>query len=142
MICPMADVVERLSGVPLFQGVKPKELKKLASRMQERSFAEGDAITTEGKSGVGFFLIEDGNATVSIDGKIVRTLGPGEYFGEVALIDSGPRSATIVASTDLRCQGLTAWEFRPWIEEHPEVAWPMLETLASRLRDAEQRGRG
>jgi CRP/FNR family cyclic AMP-dependent transcriptional regulator len=135
----MADVVETLSGVPLFQGVKPKELKKLANRMQERSFGEGDTITAEGKSGIGFFVIEDGNATVSIDGKIVRTLGPGEFFGEIALIDSGPRSATIVATTDLQCQGITAWEFRPFIEQHPEVAWPMLETLASRLRDAEKR---
>ena len=138
----VADVVETLGGVALFQGVKPKELKKLADRMQERTFDEGDAITTQGKSGIGFFVIEDGNATVSIDGKIVRTLGPGEYFGEIALIDSGPRSATIVASTDLRCQGITAWEFRPFIEQHPEVAWPMLETLASRLRDAEQRHAG
>jgi CRP/FNR family transcriptional regulator, cyclic AMP receptor protein len=138
----VADVVETLSAVPLFQGVKPKELKKLANRMQDRSFGEGDAITTQGKSGIGFFVIEDGNATVSIDGKIVRTLGPGEYFGEIALIDSGPRSATIVASTDLRCHGITAWEFRPFIEQHPEVAWPMLETLASRLRDAEQRHAG
>lgn len=135
----MADVVETLGGVPLFRGVKPKKLKKLAGRMQERTFAEGDAITTEGKSGVGFFVIEAGNATVSIDGKIVRTLGPGEYFGEIALIDSGPRSATIVATTDLRCRGLSAWEFRPFVEEHPEVAWPMLEGLASRLREAEQR---
>jgi CRP/FNR family cyclic AMP-dependent transcriptional regulator len=138
----VADVVETLSAVPLFQGVKPKELKKLANRMQDRSFGEGDAITTQGKSGIGFFVIEEGNATVSIDGKIVRTLGPGEYFGEIALIDSGPRSATIIASTDLRCHGITAWEFRPFIEQHPEVAWPMLETLASRLRDAEQRHAG
>ena len=135
----MADVVETLGGVPLFQGVKPKELKKLADRMQQRSFNEGDAITTQGKSGIGFFVIEGGNATVSIDGKMVRTLGPGEYFGEIALIDSGPRSATIVATTDLSCQGITAWEFRPFIEQHPEVAWPLLETLASRLRDAEKR---
>jgi CRP/FNR family cyclic AMP-dependent transcriptional regulator len=135
----VADVVETLGSVPLFQGVKPKELKKLAGRMQERSFGEGDTITTEGKSGVGFFVIEDGNATVSVDGDIVRTLGPGDYFGDIALIDSGPRSATIVATTDLNCQGLTAWEFRPFIEDHPEVAWTMLETLASRLRDAEQR---
>ncbi len=135
----MADVVETLGGVPLFQGVKPKELKKLANRLQERSFGEGDTITTEGKSGVGFFVIEEGNATVSIDGDIVRTLAPGDYFGDVALIDSRPRSATIVATTDLRCQGLTAWEFRPFIEDHPEVAWAMLETLAARLREAEQR---
>ncbi len=135
----MADVVETLGSVPLFQGVKRKELKKLADRMQERTFGEGDMITTEGKSGIGFFVIEDGNATVSIDGKIIRTLGPGEYFGEIALIDSGPRSATIVATTDLSCHGITAWEFRPFVEGHPEVAWPMLETLASRLREAESR---
>src|SRR3954451_4483312 len=135
----MADVAKTLGDVPLFQGVKPKDLKKLAARMQERSFGEGDTITAEGKSGVGFFVIEHGNATVSIDGDIVRTLGPGEFFGEIALIDSGPRSATVVATTDLRCQGITAWEFRPFIEEHPEVAWPLLETLASRLRDAERR---
>jgi len=135
----VADVVETLGDVPLFTGVKPKELKKLAGRMQERTFSEGETITTEGKSGIGFFVIEDGNATVSIDGKIIRTLGPGEYFGDIALIDSGPRSATIVATTDLRCQGLTAWEFRPFIEDHPEVAWQMLETLAARLREAEQR---
>jgi CRP/FNR family cyclic AMP-dependent transcriptional regulator len=135
----VADVVETLGVVPLFQGVKPKELKKLANRMQERGFNEGEEITAQGKTGIGFFVIEDGNATVSIDGKIIRTLGPGEYFGEIALIDSGPRSATIVATTDLRCQGITAWEFRPFIEEHPEVAWPLLETLASRLRDAEKR---
>lgn len=138
----MPEMEDKLASVPLFSGVKPKELKKLSKRMTERSFNEGDEITREGESGIGFFVIEDGNASVSIDGKIVRTLGPGEYFGEIALIDSGPRSATIVASTDLRCQGITAWEFRPFIEQHPEVAWPMLETLASRLRDAEQRHAG
>ena len=132
----MADVVETLGGVPLFQGVKPKELKKLADRMQARSFGEGNMITTEGKSGIGFFLIEDGNATVSIDGEIVRTLGPSEYFGDIALIDSGPRSATIVATTEVRCYGRTAWEFRPFIQEHPEVAWPLLETLVARLRES------
>jgi CRP/FNR family transcriptional regulator, cyclic AMP receptor protein len=135
----MADVEETLGRVPLFAGVKPKELKKLGKRMSERSFGEGDTITTEGESGIGFFVIEDGNASVSIGGKIVRTLGPGEHFGEIALIDSGPRSATIVASTDLRCRGMSAWEFRPFVEEHPEVAWALLETLAGRLREAEFR---
>jgi CRP-like cAMP-binding protein len=133
----MADMEDTLGRVPLFTGVKPKELKKLGKRMTERSFNEGDEITTEGKSGIGFFVIEHGNATVSIGGKILRTLGPGEHFGEVALIDSGPRSATVVATTDLRCRGMSAWEFRPFVEEHPEVAWALLETLVGRLREAE-----
>jgi CRP/FNR family cyclic AMP-dependent transcriptional regulator len=107
--------------------------------MAERTFPEGHTTTTEGQGGVGFFVIEDGNAAVSIRGAIVRTLGPGDYFGEIALIDNGPRSATIVATTDLRCRGMTAWEFRPFVQEHPEVAWPLLETLVARLREAEER---
>jgi CRP/FNR family cyclic AMP-dependent transcriptional regulator len=134
----MADVEETLARVPLFAGVKPKDLKRLEKRMTERSFNEGDEITTEGESGIGFFVIEHGNASVSVGGKIVRTLGPGEHFGEVALIDSGPRSATIVATTDLRCRGMSAWEFKPFVEEHPEVSWALLETLVGRLREAEE----
>jgi CRP/FNR family cyclic AMP-dependent transcriptional regulator len=133
----MPEIEERLAQVPLFSGIKPKELSKLAKRMSERSFNEGDEVTKEGQSGIGFFVIEEGNATVSVGGKIVRTLGPGEHFGEIALIDSGPRSATIIAGTDLRCRGMSAWEFRPFVEEHPEMAWALLETLVRRLREAE-----
>jgi CRP/FNR family cyclic AMP-dependent transcriptional regulator len=136
----MAEMENTLARVPLFSGIKPKELKKLGKRMTERTFNEGDEITREGESGIGFFVIEDGNATVSVGGNIVRTLGPGEHFGEVALIDSGPRSATIIAGTDLRCRGMSAWEFRPFVEEHPEVAWALLETLVGRLRAAESAG--
>jgi CRP-like cAMP-binding protein len=135
----VTDVVESLKGVPLFAGVKDRELKRLAKVMRESRFAEGKTITTEGHSGVGFFVIEHGNATVSLRGDIVRTLGPGDHFGEIALIDEGPRSATVVATTDLRCRGMAAWEFRSFVQEHPEVAWPLLETLAARLREAEDR---
>jgi CRP-like cAMP-binding protein len=133
----MAEIEDTLARVPLFSGIKPKELKKLSKRMTERDFNEGDEITREGESGIGFFVIEQGNASVSVGGSIVRTLGPGEHFGEIALIDSGPRSATIIAGTDLRCRGMSAWEFRPFVEEHPEVAWGLLETLVGRLRAAE-----
>ena len=125
--------------MPLFAGCKGKDLKKLAAQMSERNFSEGDTITEQGQSGVGFFVIEEGTATVSINGEIVRTLGPGEWFGEISLIDDGPRSATIVAATDLRCHGMTAWEFKPFVQGHPEVAWPLLETLAARLRESEAR---
>ena len=140
MIGAMSDVVQSLKAVPLFTGVGDRELRRLAKVMRESNFNEGETITTEGRSGVGFFLIEDGNATVSLRGEIVRTLGPGDHFGEIALIDEGPRSATVTATTDLRCRGLAAWEFRSFVQEHPEVAWPLLETLASRLREAEDRG--
>jgi CRP-like cAMP-binding protein len=136
----MAEIEDTLARVPLFSGIKPKELKKLSKRMTERDFNEGDEITRQGESGIGFFVIEEGNASVSVDGNIVRTLGPGEHFGEVALIDSGPRSATIIAGTDRRCRGMSAWEFKPFVEEHPEVAWGLLETLVGRLRAAEGAG--
>jgi CRP/FNR family cyclic AMP-dependent transcriptional regulator len=135
----MADVVESLAHVPLFAGVRRKELDRLAKVMRERTFIEGEEVTVEGHSGVGFFVIEDGNATVSLKGEIIRTLAPGDHFGEIALIDEGPRSASITATTDLRCRGMAAWEFRAFVQEHPEVAWPLLETLTSRLREAEGR---
>jgi CRP-like cAMP-binding protein len=110
--------------------------------MKERTFAAGDTVTTEGEGGVGFFVVEDGNATVSVRGSTVGTLGPGDHFGEIALIDKGPRSATIVADSDLRCRGMTAWEFRPLIQEHSEMAWPLLEALVARLRESEGRAAG
>jgi CRP-like cAMP-binding protein len=136
----MADVAQSLKGVQLFSGVRDRELKRLANVMRESRFNEGDVIATEGRSGIGFFLIEEGNASVSLHGEIIRTLGPGDHFGEIALIDEGPRSASVTASTDLRCRGMAAWEFRSFVQEHPEVAWPLLQTLASRLREAEDRG--
>jgi CRP-like cAMP-binding protein len=136
----MATVDETLARVPLFSGVKDKDLKKLSKRMTERSFGEGEVITTQGESGLGFFVIEDGNASVSRDDKVVRNLGPGDFFGEVALIDEGPRSATVVATTELSCRGMTAWEFKPFVEEHPDVAWALLRTLVGRLREAETAG--
>ncbi len=135
----MADVVESLSRVPLFAGIQGRELERLARIMRESKFAEGEAITSEGESGVGFFVIEDGNATVSRRGEILRTLEPGDHFGEIALIDEGPRSATVIATTDLRCRGLAAWEFKTFVLEHPGVAWTLLATLVARLREAEGR---
>jgi CRP/FNR family transcriptional regulator len=138
----MADVHKRLSEVPLFAGVGRRELKRLAAQMSERTFPEGHVIASEGEPGVGFFLIEDGNATVTVGGETRRNLGPGDWFGEIALIDQGPRSASVVAATELRCQGMSAWEFRPFVQNHPEVAWPLLQALVGRLREAEARRAG
>jgi CRP/FNR family transcriptional regulator len=135
----MADVVETLNRVPLFKGVSDRDLRRLAKVMSERTFRAGEAIMTEGQSGVGFFVIEDGQATVTLRGETLRRLGPGDYVGEVALIDEGPRSATVVADTDARCRGMAAWEFRSFVQEHPEVAWALLQTLAARFREAEAR---
>ena len=105
--------------------------------MKERRFKEGAEVTTEGAGGAGFFVIVEGNATVSVSGEQRATLGPGDYFGEIALIDEGTRSASITAATDILSYGLTAWEFRPFVEEHPQVAWALLQTLAKRLRESQ-----
>jgi CRP/FNR family transcriptional regulator, cyclic AMP receptor protein len=133
----MADVVPSLKGVPLFSGVRDRELKRLANVMRESRFNEGDVIATEGRSGIGFFLIEEGNASVSLHGEIIRTLGPGDHFGEIALIDEGERMATITAATDLVCHGLTYWEFRPLVQENGTIGWKLLQSMAGMLRDAQ-----
>jgi CRP/FNR family transcriptional regulator len=131
------DTVEVLARVPLLAGLERRDLERLARSFRERSFSEGDAITSEGEPGVGFFVIVEGSANVSVGGTPRGTLGAGDSFGEMALIDEGPRSATVVAATDMRCLALSAWEFRPFVEEHSSVAWALLVTLARRLRDAE-----
>jgi CRP/FNR family transcriptional regulator, cyclic AMP receptor protein len=125
--------------VPLFSDLDKRELQGLASTMKERKFDPGDTVATEGSTGIGFFIIDEGEATVSVHGQDVNTLKHGDYFGEVALIDDGARTATITAKTPLKCYGITSWEFRPLVEQNAALAWKMLQTMAKRLRDAEQR---
>jgi CRP-like cAMP-binding protein len=136
MIAAMAAPVDAVRNIPLFSELEEKNLELLARQMHERRFPEGSEVTTEGSTGAGFFVITEGNAEVTVGGEHRATLGPGDYFGEIALIDDGVRSASIVAATDLLCYGLTPWEFRPFVEEHPGVAWALLQTLARRSREA------
>jgi CRP-like cAMP-binding protein len=129
----MAITPDQLKQVPLFSELGNRELQSIADSMRERTFDAGSTITEEGKSGIGFFVIEDGTATVTIGGSEVRKLGAGDYFGEIALMAKGPRSATIVADTDMHCQGLAAWDFRALVEANESMSWKLLETLAERL---------
>ncbi|HEV8603021.1 MAG TPA: cyclic nucleotide-binding domain-containing protein [Gaiellaceae bacterium] len=135
----MADPAELIQQVPLFSDLDKKELRNLTSSMKERIFKAGDTVAKEGQSGIGFFIIDEGEASVTVGGAERGSLKSGDYFGEVALIDDGARTATITAKTELRCYGITSWEFRPLVEQNADLAWKMLQTLAKRLRAAEQR---
>jgi CRP-like cAMP-binding protein len=135
----MPASIELLKQVPLFQNVPEKQLKRLAAEFVERRFSEGQELTAEGRGGVGFFVLESGSAKVTVDGADRRTLGPGDYFGEIALIDGGVRTATVTAVSDGVAQGLTPWQFRPLVESSAEIAWPLLEAMAKRTRELEQR---
>jgi CRP-like cAMP-binding protein len=130
---------ELIQQVPLFSNLDKKELQGLASSMKERSFEAGDVVASEGQTGVGFFIIDEGEATISVKGEERATLGRGDYFGEVALIDDGARTATITAKTPLKCYGITSWEFKPLVEQNADLAWQMLQMMAKMLRASEQR---
>jgi CRP/FNR family transcriptional regulator, cyclic AMP receptor protein len=129
--------VELLQRVPLFADFDRGDLQRLARSFKERTFAAGSTVSAEGKSGAGFFVIESGEATVTVRDTERAKLGPGDYFGEIALIDDGSRSATVTADSELRCYGLTSWEFRPLVESNASIAWRLLETMAQRLRAAQ-----
>ena len=119
-----------LKRVPIFSDLDGKELERIASSMKQRTFNAGATVTSEGKTGVGFFVIEEGEATVTVGGDERRRLGPGDYFGEVALLNESARTATITADTELRCYGLTSWEFRPLVETHGSIAWKLLQAMS------------
>ena len=126
-----------LKKVELFSGLDDKEAKKLAPLFKERDFSAGDAMAEEGKHGIGFFVIESGSAKVTVHGEERTTLGPGSYFGEVALIGDGPRTATVTADSDVKAHVLVAWDFRPVVKEDPDLAWGLLQGVAQMLRARE-----
>jgi CRP/FNR family cyclic AMP-dependent transcriptional regulator len=130
---------ELIRGVPLFADADEKFLDRLVGEFIERTYAPGETIAEEGEAGRTFVVIESGEATVTVHGNEVRTLGPGDAFGEMALVDKSARSATVRADTEVHGYQLPVWSFRPIVESHPEMAWALLEALAQRVRDAESR---
>ena len=140
MLTAMAEApVELIKKIPLFSHLDNRELKQVAQSMKERTFSAGDKVTEEGKGGIGFFVIDDGSATVSVGGGEVRKIGAGDYFGEIGLIADMDRTATITADSDLRCYGMTSWDFKPLVESNASIAWKMLQVMAQRLKEAQTR---
>jgi len=134
-----SKAADTLSSVPLFSMLSKREIEKLMKDVHDRTFPQGTVLTEEDEFGTIFTVIAEGQATVTVRGKTARVLKPGDYFGEMALIDRSPRSATVTADTDLRCLMLTQPVFRPFAMSHPETMWALLELMVQRVRDAEGR---
>jgi CRP-like cAMP-binding protein len=133
-----------LKPIGLFEGMSDSDLKKLSKEMREVRHEKGATMVVHGKDGVGFLVILDGEAEVTTSDGRHRSLGPGDYFGEMALLDMQGRSADIIAKSDLVAAAVPAWGFKSFLGEHPEITYRLLQTLSRRLREAEeaQKGRG
>ena len=125
-----ADVLKK---VPLFAGLEKRELEQIAATMRERRFSEGDTVTEEGAGGAGFFIVESGQADIQVEGEARGTIGPGDYFGEIALLTGSDRTATITAKSDMLCYGMTSWDFKPLVESNSGIAWKLLTAMADKL---------
>ena len=133
-VAPRSNPEAALRRVELFADMDRRQAEQITRLLKERRFAKDETVIMEESGGAAFFLIDSGEARVTRKGVELATLGPGDYFGEIALIDGGPRSATVTAITDLVCYGLTFWEFRPLVERNGSIGWKLLQVLAKRLR--------
>ena len=129
--------LDHLAQVRLFRACSRKELTTIGRASDEVRVAAGKTIVEEGQTGHEFFLILDGNATVQRNGRKVATLGPGDYFGELALLDRGPRNATVKADGDMEILVLGQREFSGVLDEVPTIAHKLLASMATRLREAD-----
>lgn len=129
--------VDALQRVWLFGDLNKRELSQIARLFKLRKFPAGETVIKEGSGGGTFYVIESGEATVSLRGAPRAKLGPGDHFGEIALIDEGARTATITALSELVCYGMTLWEFRPLVQQNGVIGWKLLQTLAKMFREAQ-----
>ena len=129
---------EALAGVPLFVGLSRRHLRHIAGLMEEQQVEKGAALAEEGKPGDDFHVILEGEAKVTRGSRTINRLLPGDFFGEIALIDGGPRTASVVAQTPVTTLRLDRARFRKLLEQEPTVVVKMLEELARRLRSNER----
>ena len=135
----MPPVAEDLKRVPLFAELNDRQRRKLARLFREREVGPGTAVVREGHmSGVSFFVVAEGEAAVTIDGKKIAHLGPGDHFGELALINNRDRSATVTAETPMRCLEIRFWDFRRFAHDNPDVMWKLLEHVVDVLSSNER----
>lgn len=128
--------VERLRAIPLFMACTDKQLQFISRSVEDLDFKAGKVLCQQGKSGGEFFIVLSGEAEVERDGKVVDTIKAGDHFGEIALLDNGPRTATVKAKTDLRCLVLSPRQFQDVLHQDAEIAVHMLRDVTKRLRAA------
>jgi CRP/FNR family transcriptional regulator, cyclic AMP receptor protein len=131
------ELEQQLASVPLLAGLEPRVRHRLAEVGKRRTYAADEEMVREGSTGTALYILLSGAARVEQDGKEIGQLSAGDFFGELALIEEHPRSATVVATTDTDCLLFPAWEFTALLEEHPEVAVPILRVLIRRLHRSE-----
>ena len=131
----VSTVESHLRAVPLFAGATPEQLAHIASVARPATFAKGTVICAEGVRGVGLHVITGGQVRVSSSHSPEALLGPGAYFGEMAVLDGGPRMATIVAATDVSTLVIMAWEFSQILEQQPAVLRHLVDQLCARVRE-------
>ena len=130
----MASPIGELKEIPLFSSLNQRQLRRLAGKFKERTFAAGTSVLQQGHmSGIDFFVIREGQASVSVDGKEVGRLGPGDHFGELALIGERTRAATVTAEMPLRCMVMKSWDFRRFVTDNPDVSWKLLQHIVGLL---------
>lgn len=138
---PMSDEhIEALRRIPLFTGMSDRELARVVAISKEVTHADGKTVLEEDQSAVGFHMILSGRAEASQGGKAIGTMGPGEYFGEMSLIDGKPRSASVVADGELRTLAIPAWSFNRLLDQHPEMMRALLVALSDRIRRSRSDG--
>ena len=134
------ELEEQLASVPLLAGLEPRVRRRLAEIGKRRTYSPDEDIVREGTTGTALYILLSGDARVSQDGSQIGELSAGDFFGELALIEEHPRSATVTAATEVDCLLFPAWEFTALLEEHPEVAVPILRVLIRRLHRSEHHG--
>jgi CRP/FNR family transcriptional regulator, cyclic AMP receptor protein len=131
------ELEQQLASVPLLAGLEPRVRRRLAEVGKRRTYAADEEIVREGTTGTALYILLSGDARVEQDGKAIGQLSAGDFFGELALIEEHPRSATVIAATPADCLLFPAWEFTALLEEHPEVAIPIMRVLIQRLHRSE-----
>jgi CRP-like cAMP-binding protein len=129
-----ADVLTRLRNVGILRNFSDRDLARVADMAKEIDFGPGVPITQEGEPGGRFYILLEGDADVIVDGTTMRTLAAGDSFGEISLIDGQPRTATVVARTQVRTLSLASWNFRPMLLEYPTMAEAVMLEMCDRLR--------